>query len=84
MCIIFLIPQALPQLEIQKKRFESDSRNIKNTIKDTLNQLTSASLTELRALNKPENEVEEIIIAVIMLREYCKEVLATDWLSEVR
>ncbi|KAL5253857.1 hypothetical protein ACHWQZ_G013584 [Mnemiopsis leidyi] len=61
------IQQALPQLEIQRKRFQSDSKNIKLTIKDTLGQLTSASLTELRSINKPDSHIEDIIVAVIML-----------------
>ena len=64
-----MFSQALPQLEIQRKRFQSDSKNIKLTIKDTLGQLTSVSLTELRSINKPDSHVEDIIVAVIMLRE---------------
>ena len=65
-----LLVQALPQLEIQLKRFESDSKNIRLTIKDTLGQLTSQSLTELRSINKPESHIEDIIVAVIMLCEF--------------
>ena len=59
----------MPQLELQRKKYENDSKNIKMTVKDTLVHLSMASLTELRSINKPDSNVEDIIVAVIMLRK---------------
>lgn len=65
--------QALPEYQIAHERAVFKAAAVVSDTKRVLKNLDAQGLAELRALQKPDNEIEDLLAAIIIIGMYIED-----------